>query len=444
MHGPQSPRILILADDLSGAADCGVACTQAGLDTLVLLGADNPSTPADVLAVDLDSRGLPGPDAAVTVRRAVERLPTPRHFLFKKIDSTLRGNPGTEIAAARAAVAAKLGNNARVIAVVAPAFPATGRITVGGRILVRGVPLERTQAWRDEGKAQPPDLAAMLRAAGLPTCTLSLQAIRAGALAGALRQATADGVGAVLCDAETETDLAGIAAAGMTLGPAVVWAGSGGLARPLAAMVAREGTADRHPLPLPCVRRRGPVAAVLGSRAAVTREQATALAAQPGSRAVLVTPEVLCSGPAVPAWTAAGRDLDEALDLAGDGGVVVVSIAARQTGEQVLAPALCAALARLLAPRIHRAGALIASGGETARALLGRIGVTRLRLQGKIEPGVPLGFAIGSHGLSLPVVTKAGAFGDRGTLIRCAAALQAMRIAADGQAEDEGWVKRGR
>jgi uncharacterized protein YgbK (DUF1537 family) len=32
------PGLLILADDLSGAADCGVAFTQAGLDTIVALG----------------------------------------------------------------------------------------------------------------------------------------------------------------------------------------------------------------------------------------------------------------------------------------------------------------------------------------------------------------------------------------------------------------------
>jgi uncharacterized protein YgbK (DUF1537 family) len=34
-----------------------------------------------------------------------------------------------------------------------------------------------------------------------------------------------------------------------------------------------------------------------------------------------------------------------------------------------------------------------------------------------VEPGVPLGITLGK--VSIPLVTKAGAFGDAGTLRRC-------------------------
>ena len=55
-------------------------------------------------------------------------------------------------------------------------------------------------------------------------------------------------------------------------------------------------------------------------------------------------------------------------------------------------------------------GAFAATGGETAAALLSRFGVNGIRLADEIEPGVSLGLTLGQ--LSVPIATKAGAFGD--------------------------------
>ena len=65
------------------------------------------------------------------------------------------------------------------------------------------------------------------------------------------------------------------------------------------------------------------------------------------------------------------------------------------------------------------AGALIATGGETARAVLLAMGVRALTVDGELEPGVALTRTDGG----LTVITKAGAFGDRGTLLRAARRL---------------------
>jgi uncharacterized protein YgbK (DUF1537 family) len=43
-------------------------------------------------------------------------------------------------------------------------------------------------------------------------------------------------------------------------------------------------------------------------------------------------------------------------------------------------------------------------------------------MQGEIEPGAPIGVSTGE--IAIPVITKAGAFGDRMTLKRCRAALR--------------------
>lgn len=52
------PRMLILADDLTGAADCGVACAAAGLETVVALNRLARSADAEVLSVDADTRRM--------------------------------------------------------------------------------------------------------------------------------------------------------------------------------------------------------------------------------------------------------------------------------------------------------------------------------------------------------------------------------------------------
>jgi uncharacterized protein YgbK (DUF1537 family) len=78
---------------------------------------------------------------------------------------------------------------------------------------------------------------------------------------------------------------------------------------------------------------------------------------------------------------------------------------------------LASGLASLIAPRLRRVGGLVATGGETARSLLEVAGITGIRLGGEVEPGVPWGTTAG--GVELTVVTKAGAFGDEATLLRC-------------------------
>jgi 4-hydroxythreonine-4-phosphate dehydrogenase len=90
-------------------------------------------------------------------------------------------------------------------------------------------------------------------------------------------------------------------------------------------------------------------------------------------------------------------------------------------------PLLAAALARMARPVSDEIGALIASGGETARAVLQSAGVTRLRLLGEVEKGIP--FSVTENwNRPLPVITKAGDFGSPDALLKCSQFLHGAEM----------------
>lgn len=384
----------VIADDLTGAADCGISFTLAGVATFVATGGREPPSHPRVLSVDTDSRSI-APEEAVRRVTSAARL---GGVLYKKIDSTLRGNVGVEIAAAA-------GSDGFVIA--SPAFPPTGRTMVGGEVLVSGVPLSETEIWRNSGMTGPSSLPQMLRAAGLRSSVIPLGAVR-DSPARALRDAAASGARAVVCDAETDEDLARIAHAGAELRGRVVWAGSAGLARQLPA--ALRLVPDRSPKRPPL--RTGPILALVGSRSGQSREQADVLAAQPGVFSLVVSPDLLLarrqeSGELAQA-IAAERDCVVAIDVSRE-------LDLRRSLE------LAQALGEFAAPHVVRCGGVIATGGDTARALLSALDLPGIDLLGEVEPGVPLGLAG-----TLPLVTKAGAFGTTQALVRARAALRAL------------------
>src|SRR4051794_19742776 len=122
------PDVTIIADDLTGAADCGIAFAVAGLPTFVSFGGAQAQSPSRIVALDTDSRSLP-PAAAMERAHAAARLAcrSGSRTLYKKIDSTLRGNVGLEVAATFRAVSEARG---AALVIFCPAFPGTGRTVV--------------------------------------------------------------------------------------------------------------------------------------------------------------------------------------------------------------------------------------------------------------------------------------------------------------------------
>jgi D-threonate/D-erythronate kinase len=424
--------IVIVADDLTGAADCGIACTMEGLNTVVVFGdvARAAGIVADAIAFDADTRRVSPDVAAAATERAVRELCASGgvRILYKKIDSTLRGNFAVEIAAARRAVIGLLtGSDPGVapLAIVAPAFPATGRTTRNGRMFLNDAPLEASEVWRTEKIEGVAHIPAMLeRAADLRARSVELNIIRAGAqrLAAALDEHAAGKIETIVCDAETDDDLRVIAQAAAGRGQPTIFAGSAGLARHLprafnliSASSLKSETAKNVATPT------APLLFVVGSMSQISREQVRALAGEPGIRLVTIAPAALREGARSSDWCQAARLVSGALDGGED---VVLALSLDEGINLAESTLLSGALARFLLPLAPGFGGLFCTGGETARALLDAAGAAGIRLLGEVEPGVPLGTAVGWR--DLPVVTKAGAFGTERTLVHCRAALRQL------------------
>ena len=414
-------KLLIIADDLSGAADCGIACAGHGLNTVVALGDAAYDTDADVLSVDGDTRRLDAKEAAAETMRLVQKYV--RHnelLLFKKLDSTLRGNIGAELGAMLRTLRSGPWRSERIVTVFAPAFPATGRTTANGRQLVRGIPLEETEIWRRHGMTGKADISRILGTAGMRSAHLPLDLIRSSnrSLGDAMIE-LAKNADVLICDAETDEDLRGIADASFALGRGTVWAGSAGLARhlPQAAGLYRS---LRHRSEQPLAS--GPALFVIGSLSGVSQEQVKVLSTAPGIISIVLPPEILLAESQSPGWRKLDSKLRNALETGRD---VVASLGMESPIEMSKGPLLSAALAGFVAPHADRAGALVASGGETARSVLQAWGVTGLRLVGELEAGLP--FSVTEKWKrQLPVLTKAGDFGNPQTLFNCCQFLRQL------------------
>ena len=314
----------LIADDLTGALDTAAQFTGRIGPLPVLLDRNMP-TPEGSYVMDLSCRDRDEQVAVAATREAV------RHFAgadlaFKKIDSLLRGHWAAELAGI-----VRSGMFRRIV--VAPAFPAQGRLTRGGRQM-------RTQS-RSEAVLIK-DIAAELQRHGL-----------------SLHDRSCD---IVLPDAESDADLDAIASR-YAHEPAQLWCGAAGLARALAQRPPRIGRplSARHLV-------------IVGSRHPVSLRQIEVAAA------------------ARPEWFAPITDLgfEERVQttLAARGRCIVLPALPPGLSEMEAIERIARGVERL-AERLPPPAALTVVGGETFAAVCRLLKATCLSVDGEFLPGIP-------------------------------------------------------
>ena len=237
-------RYALIADDLTGALDAGAGFAAAGLRAALPFSGDPIDVPeADVVLLNTESREVSATQAAAAARGAAERLRAAGiERVYKKMDSVLRGHPGPELAAVLDVFRGR--------ALVAPAFPAQGRVTHDGVQHAHGVPVE--------------PFGGFLR----------------DALEGAAARAD-------VRDAESDDDLARIARDAAGNAAYRVWCGTAGLAKHVAEALGLEPTSA-----VPALKAARRVRVIAGTGHPITEAQLNALRA-----AAMNGIEILVDGP---------------------------------------------------------------------------------------------------------------------------------------------------
>lgn len=409
-------KLLIIADDFTGALDTGVQFAAHGAATRVetdcAFGAGGGDADVQVLVLDAETRRRSAKEAYEAVFQIVEsarRAGVP--FIYKKTDSGLRGNIGSELAAVMDA------SGARVLPFI-PAFPAMNRVTRKGVHYVEGIPVAQSVFGRDPFE---PVRFSDVRSVIAQQTDRRVTAVETGQ--------EPEGEGIRIYDAETDDDLLRI---GKKLGREGlgVSAGCAGFAPVLAEILELRGTPGERP------RLQSPFLVVCGSVNPVTRRQMDYAEACGFQRVRLSLEQKLD-----PAWLrgeACARAVKDWLERLKLGGRLILEsgdpednqetrrFAARNglSMEQVrvrISNALAALTKALMDGGLD--ATLMSVGGDTLLALMDAVGVRELIPVCEMAEGVVLtSFQYGQK--TYCIMTKSGGFGSPDLLCVLAGRLQ--------------------
>lgn len=406
-------KVAIIADDITGAADTGVQFCQVAPPVLLAGAAcrDWPRNSPGSIALNTTSRHLTQAQAVKAVNIAVQGLkPCAPGLIYKKIDSCMRGNVGVETEATLQALDL-------LAAFVAPAFPAQGRSTRHDIHYVNDVPVAETETGRDPVTPVKYSSLSKILAdqAQLPVGHVDISKYEQGqeALAAHVSGLLRKGCRIIAFDALAQSDLDAIVELTRTFSRTLL-VGSAGLAKSLADFMSRTYNGPLQPLTdLPEIN--GHFLLVCGSASAVLAGQVQALLAKCGGLDLSLDAMAL---------TTQGQGyLEQKADQINKGlenGLVAVRMLPPDAnGPKADSDKVVACLGDLvsLAAARKAPGALFLSGGDTALAVLTKLGATCLELKKEVISGLIAGQLLNGSLVRLPVFTKSGGFGDRDALV---------------------------
>ncbi|MCU6671503.1 four-carbon acid sugar kinase family protein [Enterobacteriaceae bacterium H4N4] len=386
-------EVVVIADDLTGANDAGVSLAIRGKKVSVAFR--TPFTgDTDALVINSDSRAMVASEAAEKLALYAAEIDAAA-WLVKKIDSTLRGNPGAE-------VEALLTISGKRQAIIAPAFPAAGRTTQGGVCLVKGIPVTETEFASDP---KTPVRHAQVAKVLAEQTALNSVVVTPAQLAAALQGDTP----LLIVDARTDAELDQIIDAVSDGDERPLLVGSAGLCDALARRLAR----PRQLL------------AVIGSMSEIAQQQIQRAGEVAGVSRVLIDIDDVFR------HEMAGYLQQIATALAAGQHCVVHTCTDGQARHQIdsvcqqrglsraaLGETISAFLGVLTRKALesHTPAALYVSGGDVAMAVASALDAQGFAISGQVAQCVPFGRFLGCRWQG-PVMTKAGGFGTETTLL---------------------------
>ncbi len=386
--------MIIVADDLSGAADSAASAPIHGLTAMVHLWTDEDyrssgAWDADVVSVSVDTRDITQADARLIYERnstaiAHARSARPTDLLFRKLDSTLRGHAALELEIT-------LRELPGYKALVCTAFPDQERLVLGDSVYADGRRLCRVSHTLARTGLECTVLPS-------PTRTFSSFDMFTNALE-KLRTVSAQ---VISVDARAQEDLDWMAASVCRNQGWLVASGAGGLSRSIVRCLS-SGTEGSMSASICAGRISTKVLVIVGTLHPNSRRQLQNLGGHYRAdcfASVGAACEALSSGKSV----------------------AIACTSAVQDGSDTHLVQLMHGAEKL---RDASSVALVVTGGTTASNLCRRIpNFSHLRLTGEILPGIPLcELLTTSNDQPIKTIIKSGGFGNSSALIECVASL---------------------
>lgn len=398
-------KFAIIADDYTGAGDSGIHFSRLGRKIELLLDEHDLASQLkryNGVSLTTESRFLSADEAAMRVTSAVKSCQDAGFTqFFKKIDSTLRGNPGREVEACLEA-------SGLSAALVCTAMPTTNRSCVFGKIYIGGKLLHDTEIGRDPFNPMSSSSVVEIfqQQTDLSIGQLKLEQIEKGAkaLAADIQVMIDSGVRLFIADAVSEKHLDTLAEQidRFSLLPS----GAGGFAKAYAEvstgadlLCSDEGLHNQ----------KGPVLAVIGSLSETTRKQA----------------ELACDGGYFDLFEFKAGESIESLQAAFDSfytdraaDMPNILMRAEPADKPLLVSSedgerMATVMGELAAHicRKCRCRAIFSTGGSTSMGVARAIGAASVTLVDEIMPGVVLGSCTVPGTAVEWFISKAGGFG---------------------------------
>ncbi len=421
-----SDGIAILADDLTGANDTALQFHLKGCSTQILTNfKDIPHTLAhtQVWAISTESRNIDADEARKRAKEATSSILKNLNVehIYKKIDSTIRGNIGMEIMGVIEA-------SDYEAAVIMPAFPNEGRITVGGYHLLKGIPIERTEFARDPRAPIYESHIPTVLKYGLPdneknlVSHIELNIVKQGAgpVLARLNELIASGKKLIVADAVSSVDIEQVVLALKKCNTKILPCGSAGAAQALCGIMFPEAKYHRIAKSLPEL----PKLIVSGSATELAATQIKRLESDEDVEDVYfieITPQQILGSERDDILERAIKNLNHqntvvihTSALFSDPDAMTVMLFEKEISREAFISMICDYLAEITQIVMSQKEAiLITVGGETSYKCLDALNISCLQIIDAVAPAIPLCSDLEARF----IVTKSGNLGNTNTLV---------------------------
>ncbi|MDT8858911.1 four-carbon acid sugar kinase family protein [Alkalihalobacillus sp. MEB130] len=420
-------KIALIADDLTGANDTGVQFARSGLKTSVLMQREDVSlSDLDVVVMDTDSRSVSSADAYDRVRRASEFLNRfSFDLIYKKVDSTMRGNVGRELDAVYDVFQPDF-------VLMAPAYPKNQRKVRDGNLYVGQKLLHETEIAHDPktpvNESFIPDILSKGTKRKMGVITNGDLAQGKDFIKEKLALYYDENIPYIVFDSTTEEDLAQIVECVKETPFHVVWSGSAGLANYLTSC----GQRKNHVFNVEQLDQEKSILMVIGSVNIHSRQQLERVLKEPSTIGIKLSSHLVVRDEKSLNNEMARvlRRVEEAIQqnlnivLFSSGDKEEIHLANHSGSEYGLTPKMVSdqishTLGLLTAKIVSefQIRRLFLTGGDTAKKACISMGVPDFRLIDEVEIGIPIGKLV-CKGETILTITKAGGFGSQDALVQ--------------------------